>query len=341
MLYVRQPSEEELRELKRMTRQEIGRVSQRGQMVLLSAQRRKVPEIAVLFEVSRKMVRHWIERFNCDGPPGLLDRPRSGRRPKAGSRVQETLAGALSGDPQQDGHVATFWTVPMLVVMLARRLGEHLSASTVRAALHRLESAWGRPRLAMPKKQDPGKARKQWEIAKAVLEAGPEAAVLYADESRIELLPKIRAMWQWVGKQMRVATPGTNETRTLFGGLNIHTGHWSYLVRARAAKEDFVAFLEHLLTEYASGPIILIVDNFSSHKALVVREWLGEHPRIQIFYLPTYCSHLNPVEQIWLRLKDRVAANRLHASMKLLLNEVKAFFGGMSPEQALTWAGAW
>ena len=46
MIYVRQPTSEEHVELQRMTRQEVGRVSQRAQMVLLSAQRRSVPEVA-------------------------------------------------------------------------------------------------------------------------------------------------------------------------------------------------------------------------------------------------------------------------------------------------------
>ena len=47
MIYVRTPTDAELQELKRMTRQEIGRVGQRAQMILLSAQQRSVPEIAV------------------------------------------------------------------------------------------------------------------------------------------------------------------------------------------------------------------------------------------------------------------------------------------------------
>jgi transposase len=103
-------------------------------------------------------------------------------------------------------------------------------------------------------------------------------------------------------------------------------------------KEDFVAFLEHLLIAYPTGPIILIVDNFSSHTAHVVAEWLTEHPRLQLFYLPKYCSHLNPVERIWLRLKDKIAANRLYGSMKVLLGTVERFFAEMTPKQALIWA---
>jgi transposase len=105
-------------------------------------------------------------------------------------------------------------------------------------------------------------------------------------------------------------------------------------------KEDFIAFLEFLLAAYAVGPILLIIDNYSSHTAGVVQEWLAERPRIRVLYLPKYCSHLNPVEPIWLRLKNTVAANRLYNSMKTLLDTVVAFFKDMTPEQALAWASA-
>ena len=61
-------------------------------------------------------------------------------------------------------------------------------------ALHRIDLRWGRPRLGMPTKVDPEKAQKQWAIAKAAVGAPAEAAIVYADESRIQLLPLIRAM---------------------------------------------------------------------------------------------------------------------------------------------------
>jgi len=192
----------------------------------------------------------------------------------------------------------------------------------------------------MPAKVDPEKAQKQWAIVKAVVEAPPDAVTLYADESRVQLLPLVRAMWHGVGQQIRIPTPGTNVTRVLFGALDIRTGQWQHLVREHMRKEDFIAFLEYLLVVYPTGPIILIVDNFSSHTAHLVREWLEQHPRLQLYYLPKYCSHLNPVEGIWLQLKNKLAANRLYRSMKLLLETVETFFSEMTPEQALAWAAA-
>jgi transposase len=342
MLYVRPVTDDEHAELTRMTRQELGRISQRAQMILLSAQRRTVPDIATIFSISRATVRFWIRQFEAAGPAGLYDDPRSGRPRKVTSAVEATLLHLLARDPMQvdRSYLATFWTTAMLVLVLATQLHLHVCRNTLRNGLQRLRLRWRRPRLAMPRKTDPAKARKQWEIVQAVIRAGPDAAVVYADESRIQTLPLLRAMWQWVGQQIRVPTPGSNVTRALFGALNIRTGAWHYQVRKRMKKEDFIAFLEYLLTVYPTQVIILIVDNYSSHTAHDVAVWLDAHPRLQLHFLPKYCSHLNPVEPIWLQMKGQIAANRLYGTIKLVLQAVDTFFARMTPAQALTWAAA-
>jgi transposase len=323
-----------------MVRQEVGRVSQRAQMVLLSIRRKTVPEIADILEVCCATARFWIKRFNAEGPVGLYDRARSGRPRKSTGQVKDTIVQMIQDDPSQEGYLATFWTVSMLVLAVVKKVGVKLSPSTLRATLHQLGLRWGRPRLAMPDKVDPEKASKQWAIIKAVRDAGPGAAILYGDGSRIHLLPLLRNMWHWAGEQIRIPTPGNNQSRAIFGALNIRTGQWNYLIRERMRKEDFIAFLEYLLGVYTSGPIVLVVDNYSSHTAHVVQAWLNENPRMHLLYLPKYCSHLNPVEPIWLQLKNAVAPNRLYDSMKILLDTAKAFLDNMSPEQALAWAAA-
>ena len=343
MIYVRDPEDAELAELKQMTRHAIGRVSQRAHLVLLSAQPRTVPELATIFDLHPASVRFWLRRFDRDGPAGLYDAPRSGRPREMDDTNAQRLVHLLAQDPHDvpPTAVATTWTVAMLTLALILRSGRYLSRATVRAALQRLGLRWGRPRLAMPRKVDPDKAAKQWRIAAAVLAAGPDATVLYGDEARIALLPLVRGLWHWVGQQVRIPTAGSNDTRSVFGALHIRTGQWTYLVRPTMRKADFIAFLEHLLTIYTTGTIILIVDNYSSHTAGDVRDWLAEptHARLQLHRLPTHCSHLNPVEPIWLRLKDKVAANRLHGSMRHLLAAMDEFFEAMTPEQALQWAG--
>lgn len=50
-----------------MRRNEIGRVSQRAHMLLLSNRHMCVAEIARVFAVAESTVRRWIERFEQDG----------------------------------------------------------------------------------------------------------------------------------------------------------------------------------------------------------------------------------------------------------------------------------
>ena len=64
------------------------------------------------------------------------------------------------------------------------------------------------------------------------------------------------------------------------------------------------------------GPSLLIVDHVSRHPAHAVEAWRAVHPRLPLYDWPTYGAHLHPVERLWLRLKNPVAANRLYGSMK-------------------------
>lgn len=340
MIYVRSLTPAEADELRSMTRHEIGRVSQRAQLILVSAQQVGVPELARLFACSGATVRFWIRRFEAAGPDGLRDAPRAGRPRTVTPAVEATLSTLLQQDPQRSDRsfLATCWTTAMLVLFCTTRLHLTVSRSTIRSALHRLGVRWRRPRLAMPRTPDPHKAAKQWAIAAAVVGATPDTAIVYADESRMQTLPLIRAMWQTRGQHVRVPTPGTNRALTLFGALNLRTGRWDDILRQRMQADDFLLFLTYLLMCYRDHPLIVIVDNYSSHTARKVRAWVTNEPRLTLLFLPTHCAHLNPVERIWLQLKNTIAPNRLYGSLEVLRQTVFTFFRAMTPEQALHWA---
>ena len=221
-----------------------------------------------------------------------------------------------------------------LVGHLARRCGLQLSRATLRRTLLSLEFRWRRPRHELP--SDPAAASIMWQLCEQLLQLPTEAVVLALDECDVHLLPVLRAMWMPKGQQVRIPTPGTNRKRTVFGALNLVTGQWCYQVFERKRSIEFLACLEHLLCVCSGRPLVLVLDNASIHKAKVVQAWLAEHPQVQLLYLPAYGGHKhNPVEKIWWRLKDRVAANRLHGSIDALVEAVHEFFASFTPEDAL------
>ena len=91
MHFVRPLKEQERQQLKRLTRGEVGRVSVRIQLILLSSRGYTVPKIAANFECDEATVRNWIERFEAGGVEGLRDRPRGGRPRKADAVARETI----------------------------------------------------------------------------------------------------------------------------------------------------------------------------------------------------------------------------------------------------------
>jgi transposase len=334
MIFVRPLAEQERQQLKRLARREVGRVSERIRMILLSSRGYTVPQIATIFECDEATVRTWIERFEAAGVRGLRDHPRLGRPQKADPVARETIRQQLETTPPEHGYRFGCWTLITLAAHLAEQCGLRLSRATVRRTLVALTFRWRRPRHGLP--TDPAAAGTMWQLCERLLHAPANAVILALDECDLHLLPVLRAMWMRQGQQVRVPTPGTNRKRSVFGALELTTGRWLYQVYERRRSGEFLAFLEHLLLTYPGRPVLLVLDNASSHKAKVVAAWVADHPQVQLRWLPAYSGHKqNPVEKVWWRLKDQIAANRLHGSIDALVDAVHAFFGSFTPEDAL------
>jgi transposase len=58
----------------------------------------------------------------------------------------------------------------------------------------------------------------------------------------------------------------------------------------------------------AKQPIILVVDGSSIHKANLIKEYVASTKgMLELHYLPPYSPQLNPDEQVWKNIKERVA----------------------------------
>src|SRR5207237_5612744 len=102
-------SDEERRELQQVSRQAVGRVALRAQMVLLCARGYRVPQIAQIHDCGEDAVRLWLRRYAQEGIPGLVDEPRSGRPPK--DRLAAEIVDTRAGQPPEcSGHARAYWT---------------------------------------------------------------------------------------------------------------------------------------------------------------------------------------------------------------------------------------
>jgi len=200
------------------------RQATRAVMVLMSLHGLAAAQIAELLDCHPATVRRWIGRFNDEGPAGLADRPRSGRRPLGGRRLTRRIA-ALVGRPGP-------WTLPRIRRSLGR---PQVSMRTLYRRV-RLVAIWRRPKLTA--RGDPAHDHVVAGIVARLIELPRQSVVLAEDETHLNLLPHVRASWTLRGARPEVLTPGTNRKVTVLGAIEVTTGAWVYRLGRRSRSPD-------------------------------------------------------------------------------------------------------
>jgi hypothetical protein len=71
--------------------------------------------------------------------------------------------------------------------------------------------------------------------------------LIFQDEMEIHRFPALTRMWAPVGHQPQVPTPGKNEKKVVYGGIDYKTGTLTYLIADTKGGAAFLAFLTVLL----------------------------------------------------------------------------------------------
>jgi transposase len=137
-------------DLRRLARQQSGRVCQRVLMIANLLEGMEPEEAARLAGLGRTAAYEWHNRYEEDGVEGLRDRPRRGRPPRVdaatAARLKERIvAGA---DLARDGVVA-FRALDVQRI-LQEEFAVECSLSSTYRLLHRIKLSWLVPRPRHP-----------------------------------------------------------------------------------------------------------------------------------------------------------------------------------------------
>ena len=165
-------------------------------------------------------------------------------------------------------------------------------------------------------------------LEKKAIKPDAKEALVFQDGTEIHRHPTLTRMWGLKGLQPEVPSPGENQKKVVYGGIDYASGQITYTVADTKSGYNFLAFLITLVTAYAGRKIRLVCDNGRFHHTRAVKQWLKAHRDVvQIFWLPPYCPSLNLIERLWGHLKRTVLANVLFETMNDL---VTAFCSGVS-----------
>ena len=288
---------------------------QRARIVLLSAERLPVLEVARRAKVSRPAVWRWQRRYAEDGVEALLrDKTRPpGKTPTPLSVVANVVALTCSEPPGQ----VTQWT------------GRAMAGATG-LSLSTIQRIWKAHKLAphrlrtFKRSNDPAFAEKVEDIVGLYMHPPAHALVLSIDEkSQIQALDRTQP-----GLPLKPGKAGTmthdykrHGTTTLFAAFNVLDGAVIGRCMQKHTHQEFIRFLNAVDRQVPTGKIVhAILDNYATHKHPKVRAWLERHPHWVFHFTPTSGSWLNAVENFFSALTRR----RIRRGVFKSINDLQA-----------------
>ena len=128
---------------------------------------------------------------------------------------------------------------------------------------------------------------------------------MFADEARFGRMNRPRPCWAPAGIRPKVASQLIREYIYLYGAVCPKDGTCVYLIMPTSDTACFQAFLDALSRKYARQDILLVVDGAPNHHSgeLVIPG------NISLLFLPPYAPELNPKENLWDEIHEKIFKN--------------------------------
>jgi transposase len=300
---------------------------QRADIVLRASAGANNCEIARALGVNRKTVISWRERFVKHRLDGLDDEPRSGAPRKIGDdRIAAIVTKTLEEKPAD----ATHWSTRGM----AKASG--VSITTV----HRIWRAFSlQPHRTETFKlsTDPQFVEKVRDIVGLYLDPPEKALVICVDEkSQIQALDRTQPLLPLRPGQVERRSHDYKRygTTTLFAGFiaavnaetSIAAGSVVSQCMPRHRASEFRKFLDQVERNVPRAlDIHVVMDNASSHKTKLIRDWFAKRPLWHMHFTPTSSSWLNQVERFFALLTQKQIKRGAHKSVKALIDDIQIF----------------
>src|SRR5207244_1280487 len=134
---------------------------------------------------------------------------------------------------------------------------------------------------------------------------GRHLRIMFADEVRFGRINRPRPCWAPIGIRPKVASQLIREYIYLYGAVSPKDGTCVYLIMPTSNTECFQVFLEVLARKFARQDILLVLDGAPNHRC----GDLAVPDSIPLLYLPPYSPELNPKENLWDEIREKIFKN--------------------------------
>ncbi len=321
-------SEAEASELaSRLRRRKVARAdAMRAEIVLLAAAGVSNLAIAERLGITRVTVTTWRRRFAEKRLDGLLDEPRPGApRTVTDQKVADVVTATLETLPVGRTHWSSrgMARASGLAPSTVQRIWKAFSLQPHRSETFKLST-------------DPQFVDKVRDIVGLYLDPPDRAVVLCVDEkSQVQAIDRTQPILPLrPGQAERRSHDYTRHgTTSLFAALDIKAGTIVGKCMARHRAAEFRRFLG--MVEKGVPPdldVHVVMDNASSHKTKLIRDWFARRPRWHPHFTPTSASWINQVERFFALLTDDQIRRGAHRSVRELEAAISAYIDARNAE---------
>ena len=290
--------------------------------------------VAKHFGVTARAVFKWMAAFSAGGQNALLAKEGAGRPPKVNAEQMKWVADMVRDHtPDQFKFEFGLWTLRLIGQLIERQFNMTLSLPTLGKLMRQLGYTPQRP-VYRAYEQDAVLVQRWHQEDFPRLQARAKsrgALIMFADEASMRTDYHAGTTWAPRGKTPVVRATGQRVSANMISAIGTNGQLQFMMIDGYGTAETFINFLEHLLLG-AKQPIILVVDGHSIHKAGIVKEFVAStNGMLELCYLPPYAPQLNPDEQVWKHVKERVAKQKPHDrySLRILLHEALVRLQGL------------
>jgi transposase len=139
--------------------------------------------------------------------------------------------------------------------------------------------------------------------------------------------------WAKKGERARCAVPlNRGKNTTVLASMGVEGMRPSLAVEGATTARVFETYVKRVLAPTLRKGQVVVMDNLSAHKGKRVRELIEDRGR-ELLYLPSYSPDLNPIEEVFSKIKDLLRKARARSG-EALLEAIGAAISAVSDRDA-------
>ena len=142
--------------------------------------------------------------------------------------------------------------------------------------------------------------------------------------------------WIQTGVQIAIKTTAKQPRTHYLGAIAVKEDKIEHITQSydKINGEAVVNFLAKIANKLShKKKIHIILDNAGYHKCKEVKEYLEQHPKIQLHYLPPYSPNLNLIERLWKIMREKVTYNKYYKTFLEFRTKIAEFFENLDDIQ--------